>query len=436
MKILFLTALCGGIGFLAGIAIPRDRAEPEASAPLRRSARLQAVWTPSSHPPGQRLLPFANHAASLTPENWPAFFKTRMHDPGGTRLAERLWAEQDPVGYWKWLTDQRDGHLLRQYGRNLLHSWAIRDPDAAMRAANSITDKKSSDDLRSEVIDTVLAANLAKGLELAANAADFNRFSRGSREWMKNNPSAAVQGLAKLPERSEYRGFLSSAVVEWAAQDAPALLAWLKTHPVGERDDWFGEAFKSAAMKDSRDALEAATGLDDAIARDAAIAGVLASGTITTAEMTGLLDRLSLQKRADATISALDALPMKNVAQLEEVSRLLDDAPACRNMLNRVGSMAEKWIAVDWNRGLAWAAALPDSSMRRKALATIASKANREQLDAFATTVARAPMLDLSDELFRTVLRSLPAGEAEAWVARLPPDRAAWAKAVAEPNGE
>ena len=221
-----------------------------------------------------------------------------------------------------------------------------------MRAANSITDKKSSDDLRSEVIDTVLAANLAKGLELAANAADFNRFSRGSREWMKNNPSAAVQGLAKLPERSEYRGFLSSAVVEWAAQDAPALLAWLKTHPVGERDDWFG------------------------------------------------------------------------------------DAPACRNMLNRVGSMADKWIAVDWNRGLAWAAALPDSSMRRKALATIASKANREQLDAFATTVARAPMLDLSDELFRTVLRSLPAGETEAWVARLPPDRAAWAKAVAEPNGE
>src|SRR5690606_17840336 len=137
---------------------------------------------------------------------------------------------------------------------------------------------------------------------------DFNRFSWGPREWFKEDPSAAVQGLAGLPERSEYRDFLKYAVVEWAKQDSPALLEWLKTRTVVEREEWFGEAFKSAANKDPRSALAVASSLEDPTTRDAAIAGVLASGTISSNEMGGLLEKLSLRNRAKATISALAAL--------------------------------------------------------------------------------------------------------------------------------
>ncbi len=432
MKPIVLIILSAGLGFFAGIAIPRKSTapkEPEASAPGRRSAR---PWTPSKLPPGQRMLAFANHAATLTPEEWPAFFRARMNDPEGTRLAERLWAEQDPEGFWDWLKQQRDGTLLRRYGKDLLHVWAAAQPDAAMRAADAITDKESSDFLRKEVLETVIAVDLAKGLELAAKAGDFNRFSWGPRPWMKEHPSAAVQGLAGLPERSEYRDYLKYAVVSWAEQDSPALLEWLKTQPVIEHEGWFGNAFKAAALKDTRSALDAASNLTDPGARDAAIAGVMASGVVPNNETAGLLDQLSIRRRADATAAAVGAMPMKNAAQIEAAALLLNDAPAGRNTLNAVDSVARGWSNLDWNRGVAWAATLPDSTMRRKAMATMASSANRDQMDTFARTVAAAPMLDLSDELFDNILRSLPDGEEAAWIAKLPPERAAWARSVAD----
>ncbi|MES2921090.1 MAG: hypothetical protein V4819_06080 [Verrucomicrobiota bacterium] len=432
MKPFVLTILCAALGFLAGIAIPRKTEspkDPDASAPGRRSSR---PWTPSKLPPGQRMLSLANHAASLTPEEWPAFFRARMNDPEGTRLAERLWAEQDPAGFWDWLKQQRDGTLLRRYGKNLLHVWAAAQPDAAMRAANAITDKESSDFLRREVVDTVIAGDLAKGLELAAKAGDFNRFSWGPRSWMKNDPSAAVQGLAGLPERSEYRDFLSYAVAAWAEKDSPALLEWLKTQPVIESERWFGDAFKAAALKDTRSALEAASNLTDPTARDAAIAGVMASGRVPGNETAGLLAQLSVRSRAVATYAAVEAMPMKNAEQIEAASLLLNDAPATRNMLNAVVSVADAWGECDWNRGVAWAATLPNSTMRRKALAAMAFRAGRDRLDTLANTVAAAPMLNLSDELFHNILQTLPDGEEAAWIAKLPPERAAWARSVAE----
>jgi hypothetical protein len=431
MKPFALTILCAAIGFIAGIAIPGKTAGPkeaDASAPGRRPSR---PWTPSKLPPGQTMLSLANHAATLTPEEWPAFFRARMNDPEGTRLAERLWAEHDPAGFWEWLKQQRDGTQLRRYGKNLLHVWAAAQPDAAMRAADAITDKESSDFLRKEVVETVIAEDLTKGLELAAKAGDFNRFSWGPRPWMKENPSAAVRGLAGLPERSEYRDYLSYAVVAWAEQDSPALLEWLKTQPVIEREGWFGEAFKAAALKDMRSALDAASNLTDPTARDAAIAGVMASGRVPNNETAGLLGQLSIRRRADATAAAVGAMPMKNTAQIEAASLLLSDAPAGRNTLNAVDTVARGWSNCDWNRGLAWAASLPDSTMRRKALVTMAFAAKPDQLDSLATTVAAAPMLDLSDELFDNILRSLPDGEQAAWIAKLPPERAAWARSVA-----
>lgn len=431
MKPFALTILCAACGFFVGIAIPRNiesPKEPDASAPGRRSSR---PWTPSKLPPGQRMASFANHAITLTPEEWPAFFRSRMNEPDGTRLAERLWAEQDPAGFWNWLKQQRDPTQLRRYGKSLLHVWAAAEPDAAMRAADAITDKESSDFLRKEVVETVIAVDLTKGLALAAKTGDFNRFSWGPRPWMIENPSAAVQGLAGLPERNEFRDFLRYTVVAWAEQDSPALLEWLKTQPVIEHEDWFGDAFKAAALKDTRGALDAASHLTDPTARDAAIAGVMASGVVPNNETAGLLGQLSIRLRADATAATVGAMPMKNAGQIEAAALLLNDAPAGRNTLNAVESVARGWSECDWNRGVAWAATLPDSTMRRKALATMAYAANLDQMDTLATTVAQAPMLNLSDELFHNILRKLPAEKADAWIARLPPERAAWARAVA-----
>jgi hypothetical protein len=351
-----------------------------------------------------------------------------MNDPENARLAARLWAEQDPDGFWNWLKQSRDGTLLKQFGKDLLQVWATADPDVAMQAANAITDKECSDFLRREVIDTVIAKDLKKGLELAAAAPDFNRFSWGPREWMKTDPAAAVQGLAGLPERSEYRDFLKYAVVAWA-KDSPALLAWLGTQSMAERDEWFGAAFKSAAAVNLQAALEAASKIADPSSRDAAVAGVLASGKIPTDSLPDLLSQLTLPNRSAATLAALDALPLKDPRQLSEATKLLIEAPANRNTLNSVDRIARSFKDLD--EGLAWTALLPEATMRRRALISLTYLADSAQGDQLASMVSTRSSLDLSNDLFRTILTRMSAEQKAAWLAKLSRDRAAWAEAAA-----
>ncbi|MEO5916470.1 MAG: hypothetical protein ABIS50_19695 [Luteolibacter sp.] len=432
MKSIVPTLLLATIGFLTGFGLPHEGGE--GANPSTSPARLSPRKTGGGESPGgtasDRMRSFANHAATLTPAEWPAFFRARLNDPEGTRLAERLWAEQDPSGFWDWLKQQHDGTTLKNYGVNLLQVWAAADPDAAMAAANAITDKECGDLLRREVIETVISKDLTKGLELAAEVRDFNRFSWGTREWMKTDPAAAVEGLAKLPKRSEYRDYLGYAVAQWAKSDSPALLEWLKTQSVPQGERWFGEAFKSAAAIDSRAALEATSHLADPTARDAAIAGVLASGKVPAGSLPELLSHLTLPKRSEATLAALGAMPLRDPGQFAEATQLLIDAPANRNTLNSTDTMIGKFT--DWNQGLIWASLLPDSAMRRRALESLASRADSEQLDDLSATVATAPLLDLSNELFRNILTTIPDEQEAAWIAKLPPERAAWARAVAE----
>src|SRR5205814_1212652 len=80
--------------------------------------------------------------------------------------------------------------------------------------------------------------------------------------------------------------------------------------------------FKAAATTDSKTALDAASGLADPIARDAAIAGVLASGRVPNNQMADLLEHLTLPKRAEATYEALGKMPMKSDQQFDEATRM------------------------------------------------------------------------------------------------------------------
>lgn len=438
MKPLFYTIAWALPGFLAGYFISgsvRERQPSQTEDNVRfspRKARKDAVWNLPGQTSAQRLKAMADHAVSLTRDEWPAFFQSRIHSPEGSELAERLWAEQDPDGFWNWLKQQRDGGTLTQYGRNLLRIWAASDPDAAMRAANEITDKTSSDILRREVIETVIATDLEKGLQLASVALDFNRFSWGPRAWMGKDPAAATLGLAALPQRSEFRRYLNYAVEEWAKTDSPALLDWLNRQQPFQSEEWFGKAYTAAATADLRSALESAGSLTDPILRDTAISGVLASGRVPDDQLPDLLLQLTVPRRADAMYAALDKLPLQNEQQIANATRLLNQAPANRNILNVVQEIGQAWTSHDLQKGFEWAASLTDSSMRRKALAGIASYSSKpEQLDALAAQASQVPMLDLSNEFFQIIMSHLPDEKAEEWIARLPHDRAEWARTFA-----
>ena len=436
MKAHLSTFLCATVGFLAGFGLLKPGADSTSSTgikPVRPSPRkagsLAKPWDAPGLSAAQRMRLIAERAASVSPGEWPAIFQSRIHSPEGTRLVERLWAEQDPEGFWNWLKQQRDGNTLTQYGTNLLRIWAKADPNAAMRAANEITDKQASDTLRREVIETVIAVDLRKGLQLASEALDFNRFSWGQREWMKTDPAAAVLGLAALPKRSEFRYYLKFAVEEWAKTDSRALMDWLKQQQACQDEEWFGKAFTAAATADPQSALESAGALTDPATRDVAISGVLASGRIPDEQMPELLGQLTVPRRADAMFAALDKLPLGNEPQIANATRLLNQAPASRNMLNIVEKIGQAYATQNLQNGFSWAAGLPDSSMRRRALAGIASYSSQpDQLDALAAHAGQVPLLDLSDAFFQIVMNHLPDDKEEEWIARLPRDRAEWAR--------
>lgn len=432
MKTILISTVCAAAGFLLGFGVPSAGKQFANSQNARRSSRPARPidpWGGQTGSAAARMRHFASLAATLAPEDWPAFFQARIGDPEGTRLAERLWAEQDPGGFWQFLKDRHDTNDLLQYGRNFLQTWAAADPDAAMAAANEITDKRTSDFLRREVIEAVLTMNLEKGLALAAAALDFNRFSSGERAWIKADPAAAAKGLSALPEASEYRGFLKIAVANWAETDPAALLDWVKRQPVPERDPWFGEAFKAAANADFPAAMDTASAIADPAARDAALAGVISSGHVPEDQVPGLLVKLSIPAREEATREVIGLA--NSPAQIAAATRLLDNAPASKNLLTAVRSLASRVASRDPNQSLAWAASLPDSAMRRTAYVRLAETLDyQNQLNALIPAISNAPRLDLSDDLFRNVLNHLPADRRAAWLAKLPPDLAAWANSA------
>ncbi len=374
---------------------------------------------------------FAASAVALRAADWPAFFQSRIHDPEGTALAERLWAEQDPEGFWKWLKEKNDGVDLLKYGRPLLQIWAAADPDAAMAAANQVTDKRIGDYLRREVIDTVITKDLEEGISLAAAAEDFNRFSWGERSWITSDPAAATLALATLPTRSEYWDFLKIAVAAWAKADSQALLEWVKGQPLPYQKDWFADAFKSAAGENVGAALQTASVLADPQARDAALAGVISSGKVPVEEMPELLEKLSPRNRYNATRDAVRAMPHQTADQIVAAGRLYAEAPANEDLLEKVQFLAGSWPKDNWSAGLEWVATLPDPATRRAALAGMAESANSpENRDALAAAISRSPRVDLSNDIFKTVLGRMSVDQRSAWIAKLPADLAAWAKSA------
>ncbi len=434
MKTSTLAGFTALAGFAIGTALPfpggsRPR-ETAAEAP-RRMVATERPWTAARLAPGDRMAGLAEKAASLDAAEWPAFFRAQLGSPEFSRLAARLWAESDPAGFWRWLREERDALLLDRFAEDLLHAWAQDEPDAAMAAVLEITDGKTGDLLRRRVVDTVLARDLAKGLELAAQAGDFNRFGWGPRDWMKTDPGAAVRGLAELPAHSDYHRFLDYALPIWVESDPHAALEWMKTARPLKGDEWLVGGFKAAAKADPQAALAAARSLEDPDDRETAIGGVLAGGTLTASALGEVLGKLSLDARARFAPDMIRALPRESPEDFAVAAEVVEIAPANRNVATAVENLAREWATRDWQGSWEWAASLTDAERSRRALASVARAAEREQVLSLASEVARLPASSLSDDLFRHLLQRLPEEERAAWIRSLPADRATWAETAA-----
>ncbi len=439
MKTSTLAGFAALAGFAIGTVLPFPGARETMAETRHRTVAAERPWTAARLAPGDRMAGLAEKAAGLDAAEWPAFFRAQLGSPESSRLAARLWAESDPAGFWRWLREERDTLLLDRFAADLLHTWAQDDPDAAMAAVLEITDGKTGGLLRRRVVDTVLSRDLAKGLELAAKAGNFNRFSWGPRNWMKTDPEAAVRGLAELPAYNDYRRYLNHALPIWAESDPHAALEWMKTARRLKRDkgdEWLAEGFKAAAKADPQAALAAARSLENPDDRETAIGGVLAGGTLVAGVADEVLGELSLDARARFAPDMIRALPRESPEDFAVAAEIVELAPVSRNVATAVEDLARDWAARDWQGSWEWAASLTDAERSRRALAAVARFAKPEQVRSLAGEVARLPASSLSDNVFRNLLQRLPEAERAAWIRSLPADRAAWAETAASGNGE
>lgn len=439
MKPILPILLIAAAGFAIGICLPpggENPKDPTISMRTRssREGGSSPAWLDPKVAAADRMAVFVGKAADLTPEEWPAFFKARLGSPEWSRLAAELWADRDPGGFWDFLRRDKDPMLLDQWGSGLVKTWTVSDPDAAMAAVMAITDKETADKIRREVVDTVLGYDLQKGLQFAAMAGDFNRFSGGPRSWMNENPEAAVRGLAALPKISDYRDYLGYAIEIWAKADPQAALAWMKNEnprrnePPLPNDIWMAEGFKAAATEDPKAALATALSMANPRERDKALGGILSSGKVAPTDLPALLDACSLVTQSKVLRNAISSLPKNTPADLAAATEILLHAPASRNSLQATATIAEGWAALDWNGGWQWAETLPDVATRREALETLARRANADQRATLATRIAGLPDMELSNRFFENILRNMPENERNSWIEKLPPARAAWAR--------
>ena len=373
----------------------------------------------------------AEKAASLDSSEWPSFFRAQVDSPESSRLLARLWAERDPSVFWSWLKESGDVHLIDRFGNDLMRTWAAADPDRAMKAALQITEKQLADQLKRTVVDTVIDADLAKGLELASQAGDFNRFSWGARNWISKDPAAAVTGLAALPAISDYRHFLFYAVPEWMKKDPASALAWLKGAELLPRERWLAEAYRAAGEADPQAATDAARSIADPKFRDEALGGVLASGRIDPSQLPELLSELPLSEQSNVGVRRFFSSKPKDAAEFRNMAALFAALPASKNNLTSLGTFAMHWQSEDPEGGWQWVTSLPDAAMRRSALEGIANQATPEQLSA----ISQVSLNSLSDKFFESALQRIPADQQEAWISALPASHAAWARAVKDKKG-
>lgn len=421
-----VSLFAGIAGLTAGALFPRPSSP--VAAPPDAETKVSERTAASAKKGLSRLEQLTGMAAKLSRSEWPAFFAARLHSPQETRLAARLWAEADPGGFWAWLRECRDRDHLDRFSEDLLLLWSVQDPEAAMAAVMTVTDKALSDRLRMMLIDAVLDQDFELGMSFVARAGTFNGFSGSTTSWIMKDPGLAVSKLAGLPAHNAYRFYLDHALQQWARQDPAACLDWLSKTPPLESKTWradpVSKGFKSVALSKPGEALDAARQIADPAHRSQALAGVIASGKFTPEDVLPLLEQVGLKEK----FGLPGELGFGLEGDFSNRARILDLLPTNMNSHNGYRTVAAQWSEKDPAAAWEWAASIEDPVQCRIAIAAMIGNADAPHLDA----IAELPFRALSDDLLRQAAAKIPADRRESWLESMPADRAEWVRRLAE----
>jgi len=363
--------------------------------------------------------------------------------------------ETDPAAAWKLATEStQDSQRYNQY--SIIQQWAHIDPQAALKAVETLEDKKQRERVLGNVFGTWVytdydaahkhilgvsdPAVLAKGISSLANvqgsdcAALFktlvDRVPAGEHfrdamsslvgQWTSQNPGEVAAALAQLPPGEMLTNAMQQFASQWyrEAKDKNEPLQWALSMRGGEaRNRTLTSVFSSWASKDPIAAVTAATNLSNEGNKDDLVKSITSSWSYRDpqAAMDWAARQPDSDLRQDILRSTLRNIagddPTKAVASLNSLG-MSNDAKA-------VSQIVDRWARNDLEGASDWVKQLPDGEVRNSSLQKVADSLSGDNPEA-----AIAWALAISDSKSRTsaiedvvqTWKRHDAQAAEAWV--------------------
>lgn len=340
------------------------------------------------------------------------------------------WADTDPQAALKAALSISDAQTRPMAISRAVASWSSRDFPAALDYAVGLQDTT----LRSEILYAMSMNGGADSQKLLNALIEHmpvgdnfrNAVSNLLGNWARENPAEAAAAVTQLPAGRALSSAVSRVASQWAETGPPSqVLAWAQSLPAGEaRANALEAVFSQMSSRDPQQAMAALAMLPAADRKDAINSfaqGWSRSNPQAVLQWAGTL--ADPGERSDVIRSA--------VAQWagtapEAAAAWVERLPADQNA-SAMQAVADRWASKDAEAAAAWVARQPAGQAKDSAISSLTRQIASEDPEAalqWAGTIADAKTRERqTEQLARDWMRQDP-GAARKWIEKssLPPD--------------
>ena len=373
-------------------------------------------------------------------------------------------AQQDPKSAWEYaLTMPPAGETYQDARIQVIQQWAQTDPQAALKAALTISDTMLKGPAMNSAINSWARSDFSAALKYVVSLDDstmradllqnLSGNSQGNRkeilsavldhmppgdnfrnavsnifsQWARENPRDAAAAISQLPAGSVFANAASNIASQWvhASGNKQEIFDWVQTLPVGDaRNNSLYSVFGEWSNSDPQAALRALASLSPDDKKSATRA--LASGWSRKSPEAALQWASTMTDAGERSSVVQTAISQWAGSAPDSAARYVDRLPEA----DRAGAMqavVNSWASKDTEAAAAWLDRQPAGAAKDSALVPLARRIAQEDPEAALTWVAGISdtnqRLQQTESIARDWIRQDPA-TAKAWISRskLPED--------------
>jgi hypothetical protein len=426
---------------LAGAAVA---ASAGPSSPLPRTVDPALVTAVKTEPGAKRWLRLVAASEHATAAEMPALIRLAGEDSAAVRMLAARWAELDPHHmfqslYAEMLLPEGSPNALPErwaLQESLFETWIKKDATAVIKALNEIPNFSGRENLRMTVVNQLMKADVAKGLQ-AMQAWQVNNYLPDLKElgkWAAKDPRAVTDALVKMGSERMGEYGLQEVGKAWAATAPEEALRYAAGLRGSFRATLAKEVIGGWAERDLPAAIAFATSQENAAYR-----GVLGQSLVgawgktdPAAALDWSQENLRGPARTEAIGELVKAAATKDISKAADLVAGMDAGPS---QTRASSALFETWFDKKDQRGAAldWLASLPDPAVRNAAFERVQWNWNWQDPDGVRDFLASANGKFAPDSMVSQVARNQAAKNPEtamAWAAKLSPEQATAARST------